>query len=245
MLPHSLKSLPLVERFYSYPEIGSTNDAARGMIEFPRQGIFVIQADRQTAGRGRRGTPWFSESKHGLWATILTPLSAPGAHFSHNRALSCALCDAVESSTQKHIRCTIKWPNDIYIKDKKACGILLESHPLRPDMLVLGFGLNVNTTRDEFPQELRSIATSVSIETGERFSLSRLLEAIVSQYLRAVTIDPDVLHRSYTSRLQGLGRRMEIEGKTGTFDGVEIDGRLRLAVGHEVIYMVSGHCSFI
>jgi biotin-[acetyl-CoA-carboxylase] ligase BirA-like protein len=245
MLPNVLNALPEVERFYPQPSADSTNDMARAATEFPDNGIFVFQADCQTAGRGRRGTPWFTDSKGGLAATILTPLSSPDAHFNHNRALSCGICEAIELITGKGVSCSIKWPNDIYVGDKKVCGILLESHPARNDMLVLGFGINVNSDLAAFPADLQRIATSLAIETGKRFPLSRFLELVIYRYLSNRNIDNTILHRAYGTRLYGLGRRIALDGAIGTFDAVEADGRLRMNIGHEVIYKVSGHLQFI
>ena len=241
MLPHVLNTLPEVERFYAHAAAGSTNDLARAATEFPARGIFVFQADCQTAGRGRRGTPWFTDSKGGLAATILSPLSSAEAHFGHNRALCCGICEAIESATGNAVSCSIKWPNDIYVNDKKVCGV----HPARNDMLVLGFGINVNSDLTAFPMDLRPVATSLAIETGKHFSLSQLLKLVISGYLSNRSIDNAIMHRCYAARLYGLGRRIMLEGAAGTFDAVETDGRLRMNTGHEVIYNVSGHLQFI
>jgi BirA family transcriptional regulator, biotin operon repressor / biotin---[acetyl-CoA-carboxylase] ligase len=245
MLPHILNALHEVERFYSQAVAGSTNDLARAAIEFPSKGIFVFQTDYQTAGRGRRGTPWFSDSKGGLAATILSPLPSPEEHFAHNRALSCGICEAIESITGKAVSCSIKWPNDIYLNDKKVCGILLESHPVRNDMLVLGFGINVNSALAAFPMDLQPLATSLAIETGKHFPLSRLLVLVIGNYLSNRGIDRAIMHHNYEARLYGLGRRITLDGATGIFDAVEADGRLRMNTGHEVIYKITGHLQFI
>jgi BirA family biotin operon repressor/biotin-[acetyl-CoA-carboxylase] ligase len=245
MLPHALKSLPEVERFYSLPLVASTNDTARAMTDLPQKGIFVIQADCQTHGRGRRGTPWFSGKNGGLYASILTSLPSPEMHFNHNRALSCAICEGLESITGGAVSCSIKWPNDIITGGKKICGILLENHATSPGYLVIGFGINVTTASADFPPDLRDIATSLAILTGKRFSSSRLLEAIVGGYLSTISIGPAYMHDAYSRRLYGIGRAIEVSGATGAFDGVEPDGRLRLLSGQKVIYRMSGHLRFI
>ena len=245
MLPHVLNAIPEVERFYSQAVAHSTNDMARATTEFPDNGIFVFQADCQTTGRGRRGTPWFSGDEGGLAATILSPLSSLEAHFSHNRALSCGICEAIESATNKAVSCSIKWPNDIYMGNKKVCGILLESHPARNDMLILGFGINVNIHQSAFPPDLQPVATSLALETKHHFSLSRILASVIGRYCANRSIDQTAAQRSYEARLYGLGRRITVDGAKGTFDAVEADGRLRINTGHEVVYKVSGHLQFI
>ena len=245
MLPHALKNLSFVERFYSHPVLSSTSDTARSLSEFPQEGLYVIQADRQTAGRGRSGAAFFSNVEGGLWASIVTPVGSMDEHFIHNRALSVGLCQAVEASCGHPGACTIKWPNDIYWSGRKLCGILLENHSCRQNMLIIGFGINVNLSMNDFPQELRSIATSVLIETGRRLSLSQLLNETILQYHANLTLIADDIHRTYTGRLYGLGRAVEVDGHKGIFEGVEPDGRLRLNKKQDVVYIMSGHLNFL
>ena len=60
MIPHALSGLTFIERFYTYPTLASTNEVARKIVQRPRNGLFCIQADRQTEGKGRRGDSFFS-----------------------------------------------------------------------------------------------------------------------------------------------------------------------------------------
>jgi BirA family biotin operon repressor/biotin-[acetyl-CoA-carboxylase] ligase len=244
MLPHSLSKLPFVERFYSHHVTGSTNDIARSMREFPGKGIFVVQADRQTAGRGRSGASFFSDTEGGLWASIVTPVGSLNEHFVHNRALSLAICEAVERETGRTNVCVIKWPNDIYWGDRKLCGILLENHLLRSDILVIGFGVNIKIKTADFPAGLQATATSLFIETGKESSRRSVLEKILDRYDANLMADLHKTHYAYSGRLYGLGRTAAIEGSRGIFTGVEMDGRLKLNTGRETKYFVSGHVTF-
>ena len=245
MLPSALNSLPFVERFYSYREIASTNDTARALGEFPSGGIFVVQADRQTAGRGRQGATFYSATEGGLWVSVVVALKSLDEHFCHNRALSCAICESAEAITGRAGSCSIKWPNDIYWGERKLCGILLENHPARPAVIVLGFGINVAMREEDFPPELRPIATSLFIETGRRFSRSLLLRTVLERYRANLDVSLEEIHRRYSQRLHGLGREAEIEERRGIYEGVEVDGRLRLRVGPEVILLLSGTLRFL
>ena len=244
MLPHSLTKLPFVERFYSHHVAGSTNDIARSMREFPSRGIFIVQADRQTAGRGRSGAEFFSDNEGGLWASIITTISSLNEHFVHNRALSLAICEAIERVTGRGNACTIKWPNDILWGERKLCGTLLENHLVRRDILVIGFGINVRIKAAEFPPDLQTVATSLSIETGKDYSRRTVLESILERYDANLVADLQKTHYAYSGRLYGLGRTAEIDGSRGIFAGVELDGRLRLNTGNEAKYFVSGHLLF-
>ena len=119
---------------------------------------------------------------------------------------------------------SIKWPNDLYLRGKKLCGILLENHPARNDLLVMGFGLNVNIQAAAFPEELRRLATSLSIETGTTVSRSRLLEAIIGGYHANLETDTRLLHDSYLKRLYRRGGLAEVDGCRGIVDGVDPTG---------------------
>jgi BirA family biotin operon repressor/biotin-[acetyl-CoA-carboxylase] ligase len=245
MLAGTLSNLPIVERFDTYRVAPSTNDLARAITAFPGQGIFVIQADRQTAGRGRSGAPYFS-GEGGLWATIVAPLPSLVDHFSHNRALSLAIAEAAEETAGiPASSIAVKWPNDLYLAGKKVCGILLENHPVRSDLLIMGFGLNVNIAPTDFPAELGGCATSLSMETGRPVSRSRLLEAIIGRYRANLAVESSLAHASYLRRLYRRGDRAEVERRQGIVEGVEPDGRLRLRCGHELLFFVSGHVRFI
>lgn len=244
MIPHALSGLTFIERFYTYPKLGSTNETARKIARPPRNGFFCIQADRQTAGKGRRGDSFFSDSIGGLWVSLVMPLPDPETHFSFNRALSLAITTSLEQCGRKY-PIAIKWPNDIYWGDKKICGILLETHPLHTDCLVLGFGINVNMPVEEFPEPLRAIATSVFIETGKQCSISALLRIILKKFKMLVDLDPEKVHTLYTNRLYRKGATISINGLTGIFSSVSTDGRLKLINNGIPVFVNSGSPVFL
>lgn len=176
--------------------------------------------------------------------SIVTPVVSIERHFTHNRALSLAICEAIEAVCGVKNVLAVKWPNDIFWNDKKICGILLENHPGNPRMLVLGFGCNIAIKTEEFPIELKSIATSLLIETGKRYSRSLVLKNVIERYHSNCTADQARVHQAYTERLYGTHRVIEVDGQRGVFDGVDDDGRLRLKAGRELMYIQSGHVRF-
>jgi biotin-[acetyl-CoA-carboxylase] ligase BirA-like protein len=244
MIPHALSGLTFIERFYTYPTLESTNETARKMVQRPRHGFFCIQADRQTAGKGRRGGPFFSDSTGGLWVSLVTGLANPERHFTYNRALSLAIATSLEQCGREY-PIAIKWPNDIYWGDKKICGILLESHPRQSGLLILGFGVNVNIQPGEFPEPVRSIATSVAIETGKQCSISALLRIILKQFVLFLESDQEKVHTLYTSRLYRRGAYIGINGITGIFSSVASDGRLEVINNGIPVFVNSGSPVFL
>jgi BirA family transcriptional regulator, biotin operon repressor / biotin---[acetyl-CoA-carboxylase] ligase len=229
MLPHALHNLPFVERFYSFPILESTNTYAKTLNRYPGSGIYVLQADRQSAGRGRLDNAFFSDVAGGLWASILVPVKDITSHFTHNRALSIALCESV-CTMYPGAPVSIKWPNDIYWGNRKLCGILLETTPAQPRILIMGFGLNVNISREEFPADIAAIATSILIETGKRHSLTQLLRQVIATYHEISEAPCEQTHQRYEKYLYGKGLMVEVGALRGTMQGVDSNGILILTL---------------
>ena len=90
-------------------------------------------------------------------------------------AVALAVCEACEAIAA--VSCTIKWPNDVWIEERKVAGILIEARP-RECWAVLGIGLNVDTAVGELAPELRETATSLRIATGEPADRDAALDAL-------------------------------------------------------------------
>ena len=242
MKNNELSNLPCVEKYFYFDEITSSNDVAKALDYFPKEGIFVIHADRQTQGRGQRNNTFFS-GEGGLYATVVCPLSEITMHFAVNRSMSLAICEAIEAAAMA-APISIKWPNDILWAGKKVCGILLES--LRSSgHIAVGFGINVNTPSAQFPSDIRHSATSMAIETGRRFDIGALLVEICLRFQHYRTVSPATAHGSYRERLYGTGSLIRINDRSGIFETVQEDGRLCLHVENHMEYLTTGSAQFI
>jgi BirA family biotin operon repressor/biotin-[acetyl-CoA-carboxylase] ligase len=244
MIPYVFSGFPFVERFYSYTELDSTNEKAVHISEIPQHGIFVFQTDCQTMGRGRLGRVFFSKTEGGLWVSILKQLPDISTHFIHNRAISLAITSAIKKFVPD-APLSIKWPNDIYWKKKKLCGILLETHHKLSSTIVIGFGLNVNIHRDAFPTELHSIATSVLQETGKIIPLSTLLRTIIELYKEYIETVPDICHQHYLSFLYRQNARVKIDSTEGIFKSVSVDGFALIETSSGIVNVHSGTMQFL
>jgi BirA family biotin operon repressor/biotin-[acetyl-CoA-carboxylase] ligase len=240
-------SLPFIEKVYHFQSIDSTNTFAKGLEYLPVKGLCIIAADRQTAGRGQRENHFFSDINGGLYVSIVCPISDITSHFVYNRSISLAICHAVEDKVplSPHSPIRIKWPNDIYWSDKKLCGILLESLPRSSRHLVVGFGINVNITREQFPPEIRERATSMMIETGQRFDCAALLCHICRLFQEYLLLPGGEAHDLYRNHLYGKGRRIAINGHSGIFQDVLEDGRLCVESNTLKAPISSGSIQFI
>jgi BirA family biotin operon repressor/biotin-[acetyl-CoA-carboxylase] ligase len=224
-----------------FRRIDSTNERAKELSAAGAPGGMVVTADEQEAGRGRRGNPWFAPAGSCLlYSGLLRPLE-DGELLP--LAVPLAVCEAAEAVAP--VRCRVKWPNDIWIDERKVAGILIEA---RPDegWAVIGVGLNVSIREDEFPPELRETATSlVPTEEGARAAgaptVGSALEALnrsLSSWIRAT--DEEVLG-AYRARDALAGRRISWEGGEGTVEGIDQRGHLLVSgEGEETIALGAG-----
>lgn len=134
----------------------STNDRARELAEAGAPVGTVVTAAEQSEGRGRRGRSWTAPPGAALlYSAILRPLDRGDALLP--LAVPLAVCDAIEDVAQ--VECRVKWPNDVWIAERKVAGVLIEARP--PEWAVIGVGINVSVADEQFPADLRWPATSV------------------------------------------------------------------------------------
>jgi BirA family transcriptional regulator, biotin operon repressor / biotin---[acetyl-CoA-carboxylase] ligase len=136
----------------------STNARARELVEAGAPHGTIVTAGEQTAGRGRQGRTWTAPpGKALLYSAILRPLDA--RHLLLPLAVPLAVCEAAEELAPG-IECAIKWPNDVWLDGRKLAGVLIEAKP-QDGWAVIGVGLNLSISPDEFPPDLRDTAISL------------------------------------------------------------------------------------
>ncbi len=182
-----------------YTEVTSTNDCAKknGKLRQVKEGTLII-AEHQTAGRGRYGRTWEAPKGKCILASVIFRhrLKHDKVHIP-NLIGALSIAQAIYELTGLEAR--IKHPNDVRISGKKVAGVLTEMQydSNRAPFFVLGFGVNVNTTKSEFPQKLREKATSLTIAASNagkngndgkngfsrRSLLLRILEKLEANYL--------------------------------------------------------------
>lgn len=196
-------------------EVPSTNTLA---LEIQEEGVVVV-ADTQTAGRGQHGRRWESAPGLGLWFSICVKGDPHGLNFAAPLAIQEALASIAPLS--------IKWPNDLLHDGKKLCGILIEH---RLGWNALGIGLNVNHELEDFPEELRPIATSLRLVTGQRIDRRELLDAILAalepklEDWRAGRVPP--LFRAWSDACGIIGQPVRRSGVVGVARMLREDGAL-------------------
>lgn len=197
--------------------------------------IVAVTARHQTAGRGQRGNVWSSKDGENL---LLSMLVRPGN--SLEVANQFLLSQAVAVSLHAAMKCygietRLKWPNDIYVGNRKLAGILVELDYSGAfvEQAIVGIGLNVNQT--EFPTMDR-VPVSMKMLLGKDVPVDDALASVLGSFERCYRMllcgDSGAIAREYNSLLLGLGERRRFSDADGEFtaviEGVEPAGHLLL-----------------
>jgi len=150
-------------------QTGSTNDAILQIATPDSKEGLVLFAEHQTAGRGQRGNRWESAAGKGLWFSILL---RPGIEINRSPLLTAWAAETISGAIENELslKTTIKLPNDIQIDRRKVAGVLVEmrAHEKARHSAIVGIGINVNQTLEDFPKELRTRAISLAIALGRQ-----------------------------------------------------------------------------
>jgi len=173
------------EYLYTFDEIDSTNEMAKKYAASGKPEGTVVVAEKQLQGKGRLRRTWDSPKGQGIWVSVIIrpnilPTSAPQITF----VLAVGMVRAMDKALG--LKAEIKWPNDILINGKKVAGILTElsAEIERIDYIVFGIGLNVNQKKEDFPEEFRNKAMSLSMALGQNVSRVKLLQAMLEELER-------------------------------------------------------------
>lgn len=192
------------------PETGSTNSYAIGILskDRPEEG-YVIITDNQTQGKGTDTNTWESKKGKNLtFSLILYPSFTADQQFILNKAISLGICEFLQ--TELHRKdVSIKWPNDIYIGDKKVCGILIQNSVIgnKLDYVVVGIGLNVNQTlfTSDAPNPV-----SLKMVTGINYDLDELVQKLLhSIFEKYDMVKPETSGKIENNYHKALYRMME------------------------------------
>jgi BirA family biotin operon repressor/biotin-[acetyl-CoA-carboxylase] ligase len=210
-----------------YDTVDSTNEEARRLAKNGERGPLWIVAREQTAGRGRRGRAWISESGN-LFATLLMPVT-----ISLSAQLGFVAGLAAADSIAAHARgaeLALKWPNDVLLNGKKVAGILLEA--LGHDSLAIGIGINLA----HYPPDTEIPSISIAAVSGNPPDLDgilqRLASAMTAWYEIWLKEGFQPVRKAWLVRASGLGHairaRLADSERDGVFEDLDQDGALLL-----------------
>ncbi len=222
------------------PTCHSTNEHAISMLanENPLEGTVVITSE-QTAGKGQRGSSWEAQPGQNLtFSLIYKPGFLSISHqFYLNVISSLAVRDTVAEFLHSDVK--VKWPNDIYLTDKKIAGILIQNSLKKNNFStsVIGIGLNVNQTAFSDKKAISMANYSGKSQSLEKV-LNFLLEKIEQYYLMLRENRKEELFTLYNNHLYRLNENHVYKTDSGSFEGiitgVDENGRLLIKTAEEV-----------
>ncbi len=208
-------------------EVESTNDL---VMEAGQQGEsegFAILADRQTRGRGRAGRSWSSLPILGIYTSILLRPQVPASACARIPLLAgLAVAEALESTTG--LSPSLKWPNDVLLGGRKVVGILMEMASRGTEVLHLcvGIGINVLHRAEDFPAEVRGLATSLLMAAGRPVNRGVLAASVYNSldrwYVRFCTGRTDWL-AEVRKRMPMLGGAVTVHTGQAAWLGTALD----------------------
>ncbi|WP_300369797.1 biotin--[acetyl-CoA-carboxylase] ligase [Brachyspira sp.] len=237
--------------FLIYKTVESTNIIARGMAINGAESGTVIIAEEQTSGYGRNGKSFFSPYGTGIYMSII--LNLKKKKFFNRSLITTAAATAVSKSIEEisNKNTQIKWVNDVFINEKKVCGILTEGafsfEDGRLEYAVIGIGINVHFPKNGFPKEIDSIASSINTENNadiRNILIAKILEYLYEYYFNNVAFYDEYIKRSF---LIGKEVSINVDNKDYTVKVLDIDRTFALIVKFQdgkVDRLVSGSINY-
>lgn len=221
-------------RLHYHDELDSTNDEARRLAEAGAEHGTVVLCDHQTAGRGRRGASWVCEPGDGLLFSMVVRPTFPQTMWSRI-ALASGIGITEALNHKWAAEAQVKWPNDIYIQNRKCAGILTEA---REDFVIVGIGINVMSAPSSGDARMDAVAVA-DVVSGQ---ISR--ELVLALLLQGVLNEVEACAEGFDGQLRRLQQHCYLRGKrirfvahekdfTGLVTGLNAEGALLVEVDGE------------
>jgi BirA family biotin operon repressor/biotin-[acetyl-CoA-carboxylase] ligase len=210
----------------------STNDDARAAASAGASDGHVIVADAQRKGRGAHGRSWVSPAGSDLYLSIVAKLDLPLAELSAlTLAVGLGVAEAVDLLAPG-VHAQIKWPNDVWVENRKIAGILVEGASLGESALPLVIGIGLNVNRETFPSDLDTPASSLRLASGTPVARPRALSVLLERVEHWVDLfaagGRSTVIAAVNQRLCLRGKVARCDELTGTVEGVAPSGALLL-----------------
>lgn len=201
----------------------STNTQAKSLGEGDAPNGTLVVAGKQESGRGRRGRSFESPAGTGIFMTLLLrPEIEPQNASMLTLVSALAVAKGIEHMVDLPVQ--IKWPNDIVINGKKVCGILTEMSAQMDYVNYIVIGIGINVSNEEFPEEIKDVATSIYLESGKHVNRAMLIEKIWEEFedyyeLYEKTQDLSSLVKEYDSYLVNRGQKVRVLDPKEPYEG--------------------------
>ncbi len=232
-------------------ETTSTNDDALAAVKAGAAHGTLFGAERQTRGRGRRGSEWISTPGAGLWFSLLLRPEL-SAELGPGLALCAGLAVREAVATRVSVPALVKWPNDVLAGGRKLAGILVESQVNGNKITSVIVGIGINVTQTEFPEPISKTATSLALLSASDAARER--EALLADVLSSFATQLEQLaNQGMAGIAEALrphdalfGRRLRVESVEGTGAGIDTSGRLLVrSTNGQLRSLASGHIELL
>tara|TARA_S200000501_G_scaffold8750_1_gene7873 strand:- start:95941 stop:96702 length:762 start_codon:yes stop_codon:yes gene_type:complete len=234
LIQTNLRTESLGRKIEYYQYLNSTNDEALELVENGQaeHGMLVI-TDNQLKGKGRNGNSWYMAPSKGLAMSLilLEPFS-----LKHARLIPLATAVAVSKALKNRgANPKVKWPNDVLLHNKKCGGILCESRLSNKvtKYIIVGIGLNINESKEDFPKDLANKATSLSIET-QHSNQRELVCAIILSYLEQLLGELNFVINPWLEFCGHINKKILFKEKenlkNGIFRGINSLGQAKIEI---------------
>ena len=203
------------------------------MEQGERGSCWIVSAE-QTAGKGRLGRGWVSETGN-FYGTLLWPTTAPLNAISQVSFVAALAVHETASNFAKPYELSLKWPNDCLLNGAKFCGILCEV--VAPQRLAIGIGINIAHVPEGLPYRAARLAGATVESVFEHLQLS------LSKYLEIWDDGQGFEHirQLWMKHCAHIGAEISVDGQVGIFTGLGPDGALLLELpGREVKTIYAG-----
>ncbi len=240
LVSHRLRAKLVGKKIVHFDKIGSTNEQAFKMGLNGTENGTVVVAENQFKGKGRYNRVWVSEpGKSIACSVVLRPLLLkPRDAYQFTMLAAVSVVESIMDVTR--LEPTIKWPNDIYISDKKIAGILTELSGQMDmvEFLVIGIGINISQSQEDFATQLPD-AGSISFFSEKSVSrlelLRRLLDKLDTYYHIITEGSADIIYTKWKQYCNTIGKNIQFESGNlagrGTVMDIMPDGALRVYMG--------------
>ena len=231
------ESCPWQDSLIYYESIGSTNTRAKELAFQGAPHGTVLVADHQTGGRGRRGRSFHSPAGSGIYMSVILRPHCPPSQLMHlTCAAAVALCDAVEAACG--FRPGIKWTNDLVFGQRKLAGILTElgfDTQGNVDWAIVGMGINCTQSKNQFPEEIRSMAGSLASVSEKPVDRAKVAAAMMDALYRMDLGEKEKILAQYRTDCVTLGKEVSLvraDGMVHHCTALDIDNEGALIVQH-------------
>ena len=228
-----LKKASRAEGIQVYKSVDSTNAVAKQLALGGAPHGTIVIAEEQTLGRGRKGRVFFSPAGGGIYLSfILRPKMAISQALIVTAAAAVLTAQAMEAV--KDCQITIKWVNDLFLQDKKVCGILTEAatdcESGGIDYLILGIGINVKPGKTDVPSEIKTVVGTLFNRDEKavlRNHLAAILIDMILDFFLILEVDPKLATKSimaeYRSRSNVIHKWIQVMGDPALTEGYAVD----------------------